>query len=436
MNPKFNLLTEEASDARDLRNTLLIGALTILVFGIMLLGTESGTGVLEIPTLETSLIALLAAFVTAGGLIALRLGRPARPTAWAALLGYTLVVTLMVHFTGGPLTPVPALYLLVVVAASFLLGKNGATLIAVLSAFCYALILFLEYSELLSMVLIWRQEFNPRERGVLLVINWLAVAVPALFTAQLAGTLAERLKTTNAHLRQSEQMRENMTEMIVHDLRNPLTSMIGGLEILRMTLGEQLDVERTNLLDNARRSGQLLLGMVEEMLTVSKMEAEAFKLNLEPLDLHALIAECAEPMRMLAEMEDLAIELELGENVGVVRCDRKLVSRVVTNLLSNALKYTPAGGNIRVTLGRAGGLVTVCVADNGIGIPVENQERIFDKFGVSTPDDRHGRRGTGLGLAFCRMAVEIHGGRIWVESAVGEGSSFFFTLPVDGPAGE
>lgn len=433
MSDKTLFEPEEIDLQRDLRQALYVGALTILLFALMIFAADPHSGVLQIPMLENSLMALAGALVAAAALLALRFRLPVQHVAWAVLVAYTLIISLTVHFTGGPQTPMPALYLLVVVAASFLLGRRGAMFMALLSSACYALILFFEYYGFLSMVLIWRQEFDPRERGVLLAINWLAVAVPTFFAAELAGRLAERLRRTNAHLRDSERLRESLTQMIVHDLRNPLTALMGGIEVLHLTATSALDENQRRLLASARRSGRALMGLVDELLDVRRMEAGALTPELEAVDLGALCRESVDTVSALADAEDLTITVDLEEPL-VVQCDRQLVGRVLANLLSNAIKYTPAGGQIALNARRhSNQMALVSVTDTGVGIPPENQQAIFEVFGLV---DQPGRRGTGLGLAFSKMVVEAHGGRIWVESQPEQGSTFRFTLPLASAAGE
>ena len=422
---------EEIDEKRDLRNMLLVAGACMIGLGVLILasGPIPGIKVLDIPTLENSLMVLAAAFVTAAGLVAWKANWPARPVAWATLVAYTIIISLTVHYSGGPLTPMPALYLLVVVAASFLLAQRGATVIAVLSALCYAVVLYLEYSGALKMVLIWRLGFDPRERGALLVVNWLAISIPALLTSQLAGTLAARLRTTNLHLRESERLRETLTNMVVHDLRNPLSSLMAGLDILRLTLVRELSAEQMNLLDISRRSGHVLLGMVGELLDISKMEADQLSLDIQAVDLRQLILESVETEKSLAEIEGLSINLHLSDEVKQISCDRQLINRVMANLLSNAIKHTPSGGKISVAASLVEGAASISVADTGEGIPVEDQQRIFEKFEQVELSGQE-RRGTGLGLTFCKLAVQAHGGQIWVESQPGQGSTFFFTLPL------
>jgi signal transduction histidine kinase len=342
-------------------------------------------------------------------------------------VAYTVVISVTVHYTGGPLTPMPALYLLVVVAASFILGRRGATLIGAVSVLCYAMVLLVEYAGWVEMVLIWRLDFVPQERGLLLIVNWLVVFIAALITAQLAGTLAERLRRTNAQLRESERLRESLTQMIVHDLRNPLVALMGWLDLLQSQRMQDADGVEQLLLKNARHGGEVLLGMVSELLDISKMEAGKLRMNPEVVDLCALLHETAGAMRALGEVEDLDLQVAPCDELAKVTCDRQLVSRVLVNLVSNAIKHTPAEGKVLLTVLPHGDAMEVRVRDTGIGIAPENQERIFEKF--SQVEQSGERRGTGLGLTFCKMAVEAHGGRIWVESELGAGSTFAFTLP-------
>jgi len=194
-----------------------------------------------------------------------------------------------------------------------------------------------------------------------------------------------------------------------------------------MTLPKKLTADQQRLLDISRRNSQVLLDMISELLDISKMEAGQIKLNVQPVDLLELIVKSIDSVSALTDVEQLTIKTRLAE-VEPVPCDRQLINRVIANLLSNAIKHTSPGGTIIIETRPSTDQVTICVADTGEGIPVEYQRRIFDKFGqIEKPGEE--RRGTGLGLTFCKMAVEAHGGRIWVESQPGQGSTFFFTLP-------
>ncbi|MBN1878348.1 MAG: hypothetical protein JXA33_29290 [Anaerolineae bacterium] len=427
----------DVDEARDLRNTLLFGG--VLTFGLaaMILGTSPRLISLQIPVLETSLTALASAMVTVGGMYGLQMNWPVKTLAWGALIMYTILVSLGVHFTGAPLTPMPVLYLVVVLAASFLLGRRGATLIAGLSVIGYGIVLLVEFNAVLPIVDIWELDFSPQGRGALFVINWLALAIPAVITSQLAGTLAQRLKRSNAELRESERLRDNLTHMIVHDLRNPITAMLGGVDVLLMTMSGIMDAGQLEMLQNARHSGQKLLGLVGEILDINKMEAGKFKLTLSPVNICDLVKRNAEAMRAVTQLEGQNLEIVPCTEPLVIQCDQQLVGRVIDNLLTNALKYTPVDGTITVAVEiTAEHTITVSVTDTGPGIPKEYQDYIFEKFGQLTSAGqalKEKRRGTGLGLTFCKMVVESHGGKIWVESELGKGSKFAFTLPISGP---
>lgn len=417
---------------QDLYNTFLFAAFLVVALGTMIGASSPDVISLGIPVHETLFVAFAAFMVSILGLYLLRLGLPVYPLAWGSLVLYTLIVTATIHYTGGPLTPMPALYILIVVGASFLLGRLGAIVIASLGGISYAIMLYLEHTGILEMVSIWGDiNFQPSEKGQLFIINWLAIFIPTFVTALLAGSLAERLKITNENLRESERLRDNLTHMIVHDLRNPITAVMGGLDLLRMMLGKNLNQDQIRLLDNSRHSSGVLLHLVNDILDINKMEAGKFKLNLEPVDLGELAGKTGEPIRVLSEIEGQNFYIDVSESLPQVACDAHIISRVITNLLSNAIKHTPEGGNITLAVrSYDSDTVAISVADTGRGIPLAYREHIFEKFGQVEGDER---RGTGLGLTFCKMMVEAHDGHIWVESEVGTGSTFAFTLPIDGP---
>ncbi len=422
---------EETGLTRDLNSTFLFAVVLTLCLGTLILASGDEIIALQIPTAPLSAVVFTALAVSLSGQVALRAGLAARLVAWSVMIAYTLLITVTVHFTGGPQTPVPALYILAVVGTSFLLGRAGATIIALLSVLAYAVVLFLEHLKVLPIIQIWQINFSPAGRGWLFVINWITLAIPTLITSQLAGGLAQRLQTRNQQLRESERLRQTLTDMIVHDLRNPMTTLMGVLDVLRMGQ-QQLSPELQRLLEDARHSGETLLRLVDELLDVSKMEAGQMQPDFQAIEIGVLLAQESKAVRMLTEIEGQHLSVEVEEGIGKVPCDSDLISRVVANLLSNAIKHTPRDGTIRLQAQRADHQVIIKVNDTGQGIPLKYQATIFDKF-TQVKDERPERSGTGLGLTFCKMAVEAHGGRIWVESEVGKGSTFSFTLPLSPP---
>jgi signal transduction histidine kinase len=177
-------------------------------------------------------------------------------------------------------------------------------------------------------------------------------------------------------------------------------------------------------------SGKHLLSLINDILDLSKVEAGRMELELGPFNLPAALENALTLIRERAARHELGLELKLGPRVGDLVGDERKVRQVLLNLLSNAVKFTPPGGRIVVAATPANGTVEVSVSDTGIGIAPEDHEAIFEEFRQVGTDYARKREGTGLGLSLAKRFVELHGGRIWVKSEVGKGSTFTFTLPV------
>lgn len=230
--------------------------------------------------------------------------------------------------------------------------------------------------------------------------------------------------------RELEESRNQLTEMIVHDLRGPLTAILSGLTLLKTHIDEG---SKSPVVEQAitvsERSVHQMLGLVNSLLTISNLESGSARLNLEAVNLALLLREIAEVYLPEANKSGIIVELDL-EPTAEVQLDREKIARVVSNLLDNALKFTPTGGQIKLSLAGSGEHVDIQIADTGPGIPMEYRERIFDRYG-QIPGTSGRRRGTGLGLAFCKLAVDAHAGRIWVEDNPAGGSIFRILLPLE-----
>jgi signal transduction histidine kinase len=248
---------------------------------------------------------------------------------------------------------------------------------------------------------------------------------------RLITTRSRELARAYADLRAAEGMRDDLTDMLVHDLRTPLTTVTVNLDLITRVEDDPAHAHsRRRFLSNARDSTKRMLGLINDMLDVSKMEAgQMLQPMREVLDVQTLLRERSEAFAPQAEADRKRIRVDAPPNLPTVLADPALISRVLDNLISNALKYTDPGGQVTLAAQANGREMCVRVQDDGVGIPPDYVERIFDKF-VQVPDaDRLSiRRGSGLGLTFCRLAVEAHGGRIWAESQLGLGSTFSFTL--------
>jgi len=221
-----------------------------------------------------------------------------------------------------------------------------------------------------------------------------------------------------------------LTAMIVHDLRTPLTVIIGALESLTLPEGQPLTEEFVPM---ALMSARRLLGMVNDLLDITKMESGEMKLELAAVSPQEIVQTAAQQAGYLAHEKGLHLTVEVASDVPRVRADEDKMIRTLVNLLSNAVKFTPEGGKVRLSARavEGGKEVEFAVADTGEGIPPEWIERIFEKFGQVESRKSGRKMSTGLGLTFCKMVVEAHGGRIWVESELGQGSTFRLRVPAE-----
>lgn len=219
--------------------------------------------------------------------------------------------------------------------------------------------------------------------------------------------------------------------MLVHDLRNPLTSLLAGLNLIDSI--SPLQSLQLQALEIAQRGGDSLLKLVNEILDVSKCEAGQLSLAYSATALDALIAAAVEQVKHLAEAAGVTLKLKPAASPAPVFLDADKIRRVLINLLANAIQHTPPGGAVMLeALIRSDEKLELRVSDNGLGIPTDQIGHIFDKFGSLTVSRIMGAS-TGLGLAFCKQVVQAHGGEIEVESTLGKGAVFRIVLPMVAP---
>ena len=235
--------------------------------------------------------------------------------------------------------------------------------------------------------------------------------------------LFEQLQAKHKLLEEVEKLRDDMRNMIVHDLRTPLTAVIIGVEMLESD--RSLSEVQRETMSIALGGGRTLLGMINDLLDVEKMESGSTQLDYDDLSAASLVAGAVEQVTSIASDSRTELVTELAAALPLFRGDEKKLSRALVNLIANAIKFTGAG-MVTISATLEAHNIRFSIRDTGEGIPSESFARIFEKFGQL--DSR--RIGTGLGLAFCRLAVEAHGGRIHVESTTGVGSTFSFTIPV------
>lgn len=244
-----------------------------------------------------------------------------------------------------------------------------------------------------------------------------------------------QLEQSYEQLRELEDLRDSLMHMIVHDLRTPLTSIITGLETME-TLGDLDDLQQ-ELLTVSIEGGHTLLGMINDLLDINKMESGQMELERGPVDAGALAQRCVNQVATLAHEKGLELGVEIAEPLPVLQADEEKLRRTLVNLLGNAIKFT-SRGSVMLSVQHNPEDNTLCFAvrDTGEGIPREAFERIFEKFGQVETRKAGRKMSTGLGLTFCKMVAEAHAGRIWVESELGVGSVFSLALPLEGASSQ
>ncbi|RPI97740.1 MAG: PAS domain-containing protein, partial [Chloroflexi bacterium] len=237
--------------------------------------------------------------------------------------------------------------------------------------------------------------------------------------------------------RELAQAREDLSNMIVHDLRGPLTAITTSLKLLNeiAPADDPLGKVVKQTTDTSSRAVRKLLSLVDSLLDISKLESGMMTLDPEPTPVLPLCEAVVDELLPLAEELAVEVSIDLPDGLPLLYVDTEKVERILLNLVDNAIKFTPSGGQVVIgaypagTRGAEVGFVRLEVRDSGPGIPDQHKERMFDRF-AQLDGQRGRRRGTGLGLTFCRLAVEAHGGQIWIEDQPVGGAVFAFTLPM------
>lgn len=241
----------------------------------------------------------------------------------------------------------------------------------------------------------------------------------------------KELAAINDRLAAVDRVKTNFLAGVTHELKTPLSTITGYTEMMREGVGGELNQTQRNFVDEIAGSASHLLLLVNDVLDFSKAAGGTMELKFEQFDISKLINEVETNVRPMMRNKEQRFEVFDGPGISLVVADHLRIKQVVLNLLSNAIKFTPIGGRISIRSFKDNEHWGIVVTDNGIGIKEENFSMIFEPF--SQADSSYSRRfeGTGLGLAICQRIVSLHGGRIWVESKPGNGSSFSFIIPRD-----
>jgi signal transduction histidine kinase len=273
---------------------------------------------------------------------------------------------------------------------------------------------------------IYRRRTGSFSREVVNLLQTFATqSVLAIQNARLFREIEDKSRQIEAANRHKSEFLANMS----HELRTPLNAIIGFSEVLGERMFGELNEKQAEYTEDILSSGRHLLSLINEILDLSKVEAGRMELELATFDLPLAIDNARTFVRERATKHGINLDVTVDEQLGDFVGDERKIKQILLNLLSNAVKFTPEGGRIGIKARHADGSVEISVSDTGIGIAPEDQARIFEEFRQVGGDYAHKREGTGLGLTLAKKFVELHGGKIWVESEVGKGSTFSFTLP-------
>jgi PAS domain S-box-containing protein len=250
---------------------------------------------------------------------------------------------------------------------------------------------------------------------------------------RVAKDITEK-KRYERRLKELDKMKSDFVSNVSHELRTPLTSIKGSVDNMLDGLTGQLNEKQIRYLARIKSNADRLSRLINDLLDLSRIEAGRVEVRAATLPLNALAGEVAEQLKPLAAEKLIQIEVPASDPEVTVWADRDKVTQVLMNLIGNAIKFTPQNGRVTVAIEKNGAdYIQISIADNGPGIVQEEANKIFAKFYQVDNIDRQKPKGSGLGLAISKALVELHGGKIWVESAVGRGSTFYFTLPTQQP---
>lgn len=261
------------------------------------------------------------------------------------------------------------------------------------------------------------------------------VRCPEFRAPREIGELAQTFNRMSEALARLDQLKADFTAHVSHELRTPLTAIREGTSLLLEGIPGPLTQSQQDILEVVKNHSERLFYSISSILDLSKMEAEMMEYDFTACDLAALVRKSVDTVSLIAEKRRIGLQTDVAGPLPILSLDERRIQQVFDNLLSNALKFTPEGGRIRVSAqvqanGEAGEQVEIRVCDTGAGIAQEDIENVFKRFYRGSHGSGKKQQGTGLGLAISRHIVEAHRGRIWAESAFGKGSTFVFVLPV------
>ena len=284
----------------------------------------------------------------------------------------------------------------------------------------------LKGDDLLGVMMIFRLEVRPfTDKQIALVETFADQAAIAIENVRLFEEIAQKSRELEIASQHKSQFVANMS----HELRTPLAAILGYAELMQEGFYEPLGKKSTDALTRIRSNGKHLLGLINTVLDIAKIESGQFSLNLGEYAIESVVETVRVATESLAETKKLALKTDVAKRMPVGLGDEQRLTQVLLNLVGNAIKFTDTG-EVRITATAMNGHFTVAVTDTGPGIPAEELKRVFEQFHQIDNSNTKAKGGTGLGLAIAKQIVEMHGGRIWVESTLGQGATFQMQLPI------
>lgn len=283
-------------------------------------------------------------------------------------------------------------------------------------------------------ILIRRTEVRPFSDSQIAILKTFAdQAVIAIENVRLFQEIQDKnrqLEVANERLKELDRLKSDFVANVSHELRTPLTAIKGAVDLILREVPGPLNEKQSHYLSRVRSNTQHLAGLINDLLDLSKIEEGKIEVQAVRMSLGGLVHEVVETLRPIASEKPIDLEVTAPKSSILVWADRDKITQVLTNLIGNAIKFTPPYGSVTVSsASNDADWVRVSVADTGPGISADERERIFEKFYQVAENGGPKPKGTGLGLAISKTLVELHGGKIWVESEPGRGSTFYFTLP-------
>lgn len=368
---------------------------------------------LPAPSRDTTELAIAA--VLGAALVALSFAwrRAPRLVELAVPLGYMLVIAVLRDGAGGSISGFGGFFLLPIIYVALLAGR--LELLLGLGA--------LTLANVVPLVAVGAPEYPMTGwRGSVVQVGTAAIA--GFTIQQLVGATREH----NAELRELDRLKDEFVALVSHELRTPLTSIIGYLEMVLDEGRETLDEEQLRFLRTVERNVVRLSRLVDDLLFIARLDAGRMEISARELELEPVLRESAEAARPAADGKSVTLDVEI-EPLARVAGDRARLAQLVDNLVSNAVKFTPAGGRVAIRASNGSGRVRVEVSDTGVGIPAAEVPRLFTRFYRASTARTSETPGTGLGLAISQSIAEAHGTRIEVASKPGTGTTFRFDLP-------